>query len=512
MILVYLIAILFFGGALAWLAGRGGSHLPRWIALGALTIDTLLLLALAPQFLGTDQVWPLQFTAPWIPRFGVQFHFAADGLSYVLLLLTCFLGLVAVAAAWEEIQKRSGFFYFNLLWVLAGVLGIFTALDLFLFFFFWEVMLIPMYFVIAIWGHENRTYAAIKFFLFTQISGLLMLAAIVALAVMHYQSSGQLTFDYLQLLETPRSSQWAWWLMLGFFIAFAVKLPSVPFHTWLPDAHTQAPTAGSVILAGILLKTGAYGLLRFIFPLFPEAARDFAPTAMALGMISVLYGAAMAFDQTDIKRLVAYSSISHMGFITLGLFAASLDINVSDSVHQGGAGLLAQQGAVMTMVAHGLSSAALFALAGALQYRLHTREFSRLGGFWRAAPRFGGYTLFFCLAALGLPGLANFIGEFLVLLGSFSVSPTLTVLAALGMIASPVYALMVVQKAFHGEPVSPAPRDLNAREMAMITVLALPTVYFGFSPQPVFTLVEPALQQLSELSAVITLSTINGVP
>ena len=498
MILIALIVVLLVAGLLCWLADKYQPQLPRWIALAALLIDMALIAMLLAQLdtaqIAADGPWLLQFEAAWIPRFGISFLLAVDGLSLLLLALTVFLGLVAVATAWKEIERRAGFFYFNLLWTLAGVIGIFTALDLFLFFFFWEVMLIPMYFIIAIWGHENRSYAAIKFFLFTQISGLLMLLAIVVLAFSHYRSSGQFSFSYFDLLQTPLSQTLAYWLMIGFFIAFVVKLPSFPFHTWLPDAHTQAPTAGSVILAGVLLKTGAYGLLRFVLPLFPEAAQQFAPLAMTLGAISVLYGASMAFAQRDVKRLVAYSSISHMGFITLGVFAANAQ---------------AYQGAVITMLAHGLSSAALFALAGGLQQRLHTRDMKLMGGFWQSSPRLGAITLFFCLAALGLPGLANFIGEFLVLLGSFRSQPLLAVIAALGMIAAPVYALIVIQKIFHGsgpddngEPRAqpPAIADADRRELVYFFALIAVTVYLGFFPQATLQLAEPAVQALLEFS------------
>ncbi|TQV71178.1 NADH-quinone oxidoreductase subunit M [Exilibacterium tricleocarpae] len=494
MILIGLIAILFGAGLLCWASERYNPQWPKWIALAALVLSLVLVAVLATASADHSGAWLLRFEAAWIPRFGIGLVFAIDGLSLLLLALTVFLGVIAVATAWKEITHRSGFFYFNLLWTLAGVVGIFTALDLFLFFFFWEVMLIPMYFIIAIWGHENRTYAAIKFFIFTQVSGLLMLLAIVVLAFSHYHLTGQLTFNYFDLLQTPLPPQLAYWLMIGFFIAFVVKLPSFPFHTWLPDAHTQAPTAGSVILAGVLLKTGAYGLLRFVLPLFPDAAQQFSTVAMTLGTISVLYGASMAFAQHDVKRLVAYSSISHMGFITLAVFAANAQ---------------AYQGAVMTMLAHGLSSAALFALAGGLQHRLHTRDMRRMGGFWLTSPRLGAIALFFCLAALGLPGLANFIGEFLILLGTFRSAPTFAVIAALGMIAAPVYALLVIQKVFHGAPggadtdtaAAGSCTDADRRELSYFFALIAVTVYLGFFPQATFEWTAPAVQVLLDFSS-----------
>lgn len=500
MILTSLILLLFTGGIVAWLTERINPKLPRWIALFSLGLSLILLAFLGPHFSSVnsaadlDNGWSLVLIAPWIPRFGIQFILAADSLSYLMLLLTAVLGLVAVASAWNEIKQRTGFFYFNLMWVLAGVAGIFTAMDMFLFFFFWEVMLIPMYFIIAIWGHENRTYAAIKFFIFTQVSGLLMLLAIVVMAILQAQHTGTLSFNYFEWLQTANQGlidpDLSRYLMLGFFIAFAVKLPSFPFHTWLPDAHTQAPTAGSVILAGLLLKTGAYGLLRFVLPLFPEASLDFAPIAMGLGVISIIYGASMAFAQEDVKRLIAYSSISHMGFVTLAIFAAST---------------VALQGAVMTMLAHGLSSAALFAMAGAIQHRLHTRKLSDMGGLWQSAPRFGACMLFFCLAALGLPGLANFVGEFLVLLGSFEANPMLVSIAALGMVAGPIYALMVMQKIFHGMPKPDVVfDDLNKREFGMLGVLIGLTIYLGFFPQSVLALLEPLLTNSSQIALAAT--------
>jgi NADH-quinone oxidoreductase subunit M len=357
-------------------------------------------------------------------------------MSLMLIVLTAFLGIVSVASSWTEIRERTGFFHFNLLWTLAGAIGVFLALDLFLFFFLWELMLVPMYFLIAIWGHENRRYASLKFFLFTQGSGLLMLLAILALAFVHYRNSGVFSFNYFDLLGTVIAPSTALWIMLGFFIAFAVKLPAIPFHTWLPDAHTEAPTAGSIILAGVLLKTGAYGLLRFVVPLFPEAAQTFAPVAMTLGVAGVLYGALLAFAQNDLKRLVAYTSVSHMGFVLLGVFALNP---------------WALNGAVMQMVAHGIGTGALFLIVGALQERMHTRDMQRMGGLWTTMPRMAALGLFFAIAALGLPGMGSFVGEFLVLLGAYRANAWLTAVATLGLIAAVVYALILVQKTFHGE-------------------------------------------------------------
>ena len=281
MILIWLISILFISGLLAWVSERYDKNYPRVIALIAVLSDLLLMIAIL-QSEPASAEWISVLQIEWIPRFGISLYFALDGLSLLLILLTAFLGAIAIGSAWDEIKTRPGFFYFNLLWTLAGVIGVFTALDLFLFFFFWEVMLIPMYFIIAIWGHENKNYAAMKFFIFTQVTGMLMLVSILVLAYSHYTQFGLYSFKYEDLLSVRLASSVQFWVMLGFFISFTTKLPSVPFHSWLPDAHSQAPTAGSVILAGILLKTGAYGLIRFTVPLFPEASMSFAPVAMSL--------------------------------------------------------------------------------------------------------------------------------------------------------------------------------------------------------------------------------------
>jgi NADH-quinone oxidoreductase subunit M len=486
MILAALIAVLILGGFAAWFSSRRHSHAPRWAAIGTLAVEAVLTGLLSKESGvypagGSASAWFAEINLPWIPRFGIGFHLAADGLSLLLIALTVLLGFMAVSSSWTEIKYRQGFFFFNLLLCLAGTVGVFLAADLFLLFFFWELMIVPMYFLIVLWGHENRTYAAVKFFLFTQVSGLLMLLAIVALVLVNHSHSGVYSFDYFELLKTTLDPDVAFWLMLGFFIAFTVKLPIVPFHTWLPDAHTQAPTGGSVILAGVLLKTGAYGLLRFVVPLFPHAAQQFAPVAMALGAISVLYAALTAFAQSDLKRLIAYTSVSHMGFVLLGIFSWNFP---------------ALQGAVSTMLAHGLSAAALFMLAGALQERLHTRDLTRMGGLWPVMPRLSAIAMFFALATLGLPGLGNFVGEFLVLQGAFRVSVPLTAVTALVFILAPLYALIVIQKAFHGRLQQPfVAADYGFRELASLGVLMLCTVWLGIAPQTVLNISAPALKQ-----------------
>ena len=470
------ILLLLAAGCLAAASERLlGPKAPRWVSLAAFSAGVAW--AAVEYASGAAAGLYASQAFPWIPRFGIGVSLELDGLSLLLVALTMFLGVVAVVSSWDEIKSGNGFFQFNLLWVMAGVVGVFTAMDLFLFFFFWEVMLIPMYFLIAIWGHENKRYASLKFFLFTQISGLLLLLAILALAFFNHQANGTVTFDYtaLKALAPSIPADIRAWLMLGFFVAFATKLPAVPLHTWLPDAHTQAPTAGSVVLAGILLKTGAYGLIRFAVPLFPEASQDFAWWGLLLGAASVLYGGAMAFSQTDFKRLVAYSSIAHMGFVLLGVYAFNA---------QG------MQGAVMTMIAHGFSTAALFMMAGALQQRLGTREMPRMGGLWAYAPRMGAMTMFFVVASVGMPGLGNFVGEFLALLGAFQRNVALAVAATVGIVVAAVYGLHLLQRSFQGRPNPNVEnmRDFGLREMSVMVLMALGLVWLGVYPQPVLDL------------------------
>lgn len=486
MILVWIVMLPIIGGLIARLSGRFGRSFPAWVCLGALAIDLALVVGL---WLGAGVnargAWLAETEMPWIPQLGIRFNLAMDGLSLVLVALTFFLGACAVVSSWTEVKDRVGFFHLNLMLTLAGITGAFLAMDLFLFYFFWELMLIPMFLLIALWGHENRRYASIKFFIFTQAGSLLMLVAILTLFFIHGRATGEYTFSYGALLGTPMGYTAELLLMLAFFAAFAVKLPAFPVHTWLPDAHTEAPTAGSVILAGLLLKTGGYGLIRFVIPLFPEASLNFAPIAFVLAVIGIIYGAVLAFGQTDLKRLIAYTSVSHMGFVLLGVYAWNE---------------LALQGALLQMVCHGVSTGALFMIAGALQERLHSRDMAVMGGFWTSAPKMGAVMLVFALASLGLPGLGNFVGEFLVLIGVFSVSPEAAIFAASGLVLSAIYSLWIIQRVFHG-PQKITVADFKGRETATMASMFAVIVWLGLFPQPVLDLFGQTLKALNVTAA-----------
>lgn len=497
MTLLWLITVLLAGGALSWLLGspllgsllfgssllgRANTRLPRWIALATLLLAGGMLVEIWHGGPLPGRSWYAEVALPWIPRFGIGLQLGLDGLSLLMVALTVVLGIVAVLASGDEIKHRHGFYHFNVLWMVAGVIGVFTAFDLFLFYFFWEVMLIPAYLLIAVWGAEQRQRAAMQFFVFTQSSGLLMLLSFLVLVYAHHAVTGVVTFNYFALLGTQFAPALAQWAMIGLVIAFLVKLPGVPFHTWLPDAYTQAPTGGSILLAGIMSKTGAYGLLRFVVPMFPEASRTLHWPMMLLGALGVVYGGMLAFAQSDVKRLVAYSSLSHMGFVLLGIFAWNE---------------LALQGAVLQMVAHGVSIAALFVIVGVLAQRVGSREVSRMSGVWAAAPKLGAMGLIVLVATLGMPGFGNFVAEFMVLLGTFKVSVAVVVVAGAGLVLAALYALSLMQRAFQGPPGNTVIADIGVAQLTLLLSLIGALVYLGVHPQPVFDLWAPTLSELS---------------
>ncbi|HEV2234995.1 MAG TPA: NADH-quinone oxidoreductase subunit M [Terriglobia bacterium] len=456
----------------------------RWVAL----IYSLVTLALAiAAFVGFNPNQSgFQFVEqyPWISSPPIGYSIGVDGLSLLLILLSAFLTPLSILASWSSIHTRVKEFYLFLLALETGMIGVFVSLDLFLFFVFWEVMLIPMYFLIGVWGHERRVYAAIKFILYTMIGSALMLVGILYL----YKVTG--TFD-LQIILRDLPGMWhslpasaQAWLFLAFFVAFAIKVPMFPFHTWLPDAHVEAPVAGSVILAGVLLKMGTYGMLRFCLPLFPQASRDFAPIVSVLAVIGIIYGALVAMVQPDMKKLVAYSSVAHMGFVVLGIFA--LNIN-------------GVEGAIYQMASHGVSTGALFLLVGMLYDRRHTRLITEFGGLATSLPVFSTFFLIVTLSSLGLPMLNGFVGEFLIIVGAFHALAVYAALAAVGVVLAAVYLLWMYQRVFFGEVTNPKNRDLpdcDAREKLILVVLVLVILWMGIYPNPILRRLDASAAQV----------------
>jgi NADH-quinone oxidoreductase subunit M len=409
---------------------------------------------------------------PWIPSFGIDYAMGVDGISLFLILLTTVLTPLAVLASWSIHERLKEYFIFMLL-LETGMLGVFAALDFFLFYVFWEIMLVPMYFLIGVWGGERRVYAAIKFVLYTMIGSVLMLVAIITLYFMHGNATGMFTFSYPEIQSAIASGRLAisldaqWWLFLAFFLAFAVKCPLFPFHTWLPDAHVEAPTAGSVLLAGVLLKMGTYGLVRFNLPLFPMMSQLFAPIISLLAIVGIIYGALVAMVQPDMKKLVAYSSVSHLGFIVLGIFSFTT---------QG------MEGAIYQMLNHGVSTGALFLMVGVIYDRRHTRLIDQFGGLANRMPLFAAFFLIVTLSSIGLPGLNGFVGEFLILLGTFGASRPRAVAASLGVILSAVYMLWMYQRVVWGEikdERNAGLMDLVGRERVMLIPLLIIMVWMG---------------------------------
>jgi NADH-quinone oxidoreductase subunit M len=442
---------------------------------------TALLFALA-NFLVSLTLWfgfdrtrhDFQFVeiARWIPQFGISYHLGVDGISLLLVLLTTLLSTIAVLASFSAITEKTRSYYAFLLVLETGMLGVFVALDLFFFYVFWEAMLIPMYFLIGVWGGQRRIYAAVKFFLYTMFGSLLMLVAIIFLALAHKAETGILTFNLLELYGTHLSRIQELLLFSAYALAFAIKVPLFPFHTWLPDAHVEAPTAGSVILAGVLLKMGTYGYIRFCLPLFPHATQAAVPWIMALAVIGIIYGALVAMVQPDLKKLVAYSSVSHLGFVMLGIFA----LNVQ--------GL---QGGLLQMVNHGLSTGALFLLVGIVYERRHTRLIEQFGGLTAVMPLFAACFMIVTLASVGLPGTNGFVGEFLILLGAFAHSKVYGVIAASGVILAAVYMLWMFQRVMFGKIThaeNEKLKDMNGREFATLLPLLVLIFWIGIYPKP----------------------------
>jgi NADH-quinone oxidoreductase subunit M len=472
-------------GAAIVLLLPGWSHdAIRKVALWTTLLDFAAALPLF--FLFRERTADMQFVErlPWIDAFGISYHVGIDGISLLLVLLTTFLMPISVLASWSYIARHVKEYYFLLLLLGTGMLGVFVALDLFFFYVFWELMLIPMYFIIGIWGGRERIYASIKFFLYTFVGSLLMLVAILAYFFRYHEETGVYSYsllDWYQIVLPPGLQAL---LFLAFGLAFAIKVPMFPFHTWLPDAHVQAPTAGSVLLAAVLLKMGTYGFIRFAMPLFPDATLRFLPWLLGLSVVAIIYGAMVATVQPNVKKLVAYSSVSHLGFVTLGMFALN---------QQG------LEGGVLQMVNHGLSTGALFLIVGMLYERRHSYEIEDFGGLAKVMPVFATFFLIVTLSSIGLPGLNGFVGEFLVLLGAFRVVPAHAVLATLGVILAAVYMLWMYQRVMFNPLDREENRglpDVNRREVAILLPITVLIVLLGVYPRPFLSKLAPAVEGL----------------
>jgi NADH-quinone oxidoreductase subunit M len=475
----------------------------RQLAFWFFVLEFVVSLGLWWSFNPADTGWQASIDKQWIPTWGVRFTLGLDGIALMMVLLTTFIMPLSVLGSWTSIRTKVRSYYALLLILTSGMLGVFMARDLFLFYVMWEVMLIPMYFIIGIWGGERRIYASIKFFIYTFLPSLLMLVAIIYLGF-QLKGAGGLDFSYDHLLAAHGgvTEHAAKWLFAAFFLAFAVKVPMFPFHTWLPDAHVEAPTAGSVILAGIMLKMGTFGFLRFALPLFPGAAMN--PTIrmiiLLLAVIGIIYGALVAMVQPDFKKLVAYSSVSHLGFVMLGIFALTLQ---------------SVQGALMVMINHGISTGALFLLVGIIYERKHSRLIESYGGIARVVPMFAAALTFVSLSSIGLPGTNGFVGEFLVLIGTFRTYPVLAIISATGVIFAAAYLLWAIQRILFNsldKPENTHIPDLNRRELALLVPLIAVIIWLGVYPAPVLRRMEGSAQLLVDrVQGTANVAAANGV-
>ncbi|MDQ3280940.1 MAG: NADH-quinone oxidoreductase subunit M [Acidobacteriota bacterium] len=479
-----------------FLVKRDNPGLVRIIATATAVIDFLVSLYLWPNFdraATGDKMWQFRETYEWIPSLGVRYDFGVDGISLLLILLTTFIGIVAIVSSYSAIHVREKEYYTLLLLLQTGMIGTFCALDFFLFYVFWEIMLVPMYFIIGIWGGQRKLYAAIKFFLYTLAGSVLMLLSILALfffndggiSFLNIQGLGNpATFSVLQFHEIghliPPTLQF--WIFLGFFFGFAIKVPMFPFHTWLPDAHVEAPTAGSIILAAVLLKMGTYGFVRFALPILPDATKQLLVPIVILSLIGIIYGALVSLVQKDMKKLVAYSSVSHLGFVMLGMFALNP---------------MGLRGSVIQMINHGISTGALFLLVGMIYERRHTRMIAEYGGLAKQMPMYAGLFLIAALSSMGLPALNGFIGEFTILLGAANSIQFNTiayaVIAAIGIVLGAAYLLWLYQRVFWGpldNPANAAVPDVNRRELGLMMALVVVMIWLGVYPKPVFDIIE----------------------
>jgi NADH-quinone oxidoreductase subunit M len=517
-ILPALLVIPVLGAIAVLLAGRGrervvdedevvsgAANTPRLLATLVFAIEFVLSLGLWWAFDPSVAGWQQRFDARWIPSWGARFTVGLDGISLMMVLLTTFIMLLASYGSWSSIRRKTGSYYALMLLLTTGMLGVFMALDLFLFYAMWEIMLVPMYFIVGIWGGQRRIYASLKFFIYTMLGSLLMLVGIIYLGLQAQNGAGVPNFSYDAILATTHlTSTAALWLFGAFFLAFAVKVPMFPLHTWLPDAHVEAPTAGSVVLASIMLKLGTFGFLRLAVPLFPGAAmNDTVRTiVLVLAVVGIVYGALVSLVQPDFKKLVAYSSVSHLGFVMLGIFALTVQ---------------SVQGALMVMINHGLSTGALFFLIGMIYERRHTRLIEDYGGIARVVPMFSALLVFVTLTSIGVPGTNGFVGEFLVLLGSFRTYPVMSLVATTVVIIAAAYLLWAIQRILFNpldKPVNEHIPDLNRRELAVMVPLVIAMLWLGVYPAPVLRRMQPAAEQfvrtVQSRSAVTTAFTSEG--